>query len=168
MACLVCLKSKRHWSPRFRQCDDIIQLFNNAFDFHPIDNIADVQIHDLKTAFCFGDFLFQNVPLTTILKIVLLSRGFESPPGTKATGSKPASLSISTTNPLTGAAIMQPPIAIKPWRMRQFTISPVSTTIKVVVPPAVSIRMRHSCYVPRRSVIHDGITRITPIFRRKT
>ena len=94
MALLVCLKSKRHWSPRFRQCDDILQLFDNAFDFYLFDNIADVQIYGLKTAFCFGVFSSRSSSNDNH-ENVLFSRGFESPPGAKATGSK-RPLSIST------------------------------------------------------------------------
>ena len=77
MAKLVCLKSKRHRSPRYRQCDDILQLFDNALDFYLFDNIADVQIYGLKTAFCFDVFSSRSSSNDNH-ENVLLSRGFES------------------------------------------------------------------------------------------
>ena len=73
---------------------------------------------------------------------------------------------------------MQPQfITIKSWRMRhgQAVCDDFArldndhlTAFPAMVPPVIGhICMGHS-HEPGRSVIHDGIVRMTPIFRRKT
>ncbi|MED5357000.1 MAG: hypothetical protein VYD85_01075, partial [Pseudomonadota bacterium] len=69
-------------------------------------------------------------------------------------------------------------ITIKSWQMRhgqavyddfaRLDNNHLTAFPAMVLPVIGHIRMRHSCYAPRRSVIHDRIARMTQIFRRKT